>query len=385
MIVPSLRAVLIPLLCLGSSLLQAADSGSDAGSRKIEFPDVAGYKTLKVDFHQHTVFSDGEVWPSIRAQEAARDGLDAIAITDHLEYQPHRADLPHTDRNRGFEIASEAAAKSGDVIVVRGSEVTRDLPPGHVNALFLQDANPLLRETPLDALREAARQGAFLVWNHPSWLRQKPDGVAQLTPMHEQLFNDGWIQGIEVVNKTEYSDEALQIALDRNLTIMGNSDIHGLIDWTYHVPEGGHRPVTLVFAREKTAAGIKEALQARRTAVWFKNTLIGRAEWIDPLLAASLTATSARYRIDGNVVSTVVNVTLANHSDADFVLRNASPYRLHDSIDTLIVKAHETLSVGVKPVDRVTRLAVAFEVLNAVTAPGVHPTLSFTVDVEPTK
>lgn len=385
MIVPTLRAKLIPLLCLGLPLLQAADSGSGAGLPKIEFPDVAGYKTLKVDFHQHTVFSDGEVWPSIRAQEAARDGLDAIAITDHLEYQPHRADLPHADRNRGFEIASEAAAKSGDVIVVRGSEVTRDLPPGHVNALFLQDANPLLRETPLDALRAAARQGAFLVWNHPSWLRQKPDGVAQLAPMHEQLFNDGWIQGIEVVNKTEYSDEALQIALDRNLTIMGNSDIHGLIDWTYHVSEGGHRPVTLVFAKEKTAAGIKEALQARRTAVWFKNTLIGRAEWIDPLLATSLTATSARYRIDGNVVSTVVNVTLVNHSDADFVLRNASPYRLHDSIDTLIVKAHETLSIGVKPVERVMRLVVAFEVLNAITAPGVHPTLTFAVDVEPTK
>ncbi len=32
----------------------------------------------------------GAVWPNIRAEEAQRDGLDAIAMTDHLEYQPHR-------------------------------------------------------------------------------------------------------------------------------------------------------------------------------------------------------------------------------------------------------------------------------------------------------
>jgi len=32
------------------------------------------------------------------------------------------------------------------------------------------------------------------------------------------------------------------------LTIIGTSDIHGLIDWQYNVPQGGHRPITLVFA-----------------------------------------------------------------------------------------------------------------------------------------
>jgi hypothetical protein len=47
---------------------------------KSSIPDVKGYKTLKCDFHQHTVFSDGQVWPGVRVQEAWREGLDVIAI-----------------------------------------------------------------------------------------------------------------------------------------------------------------------------------------------------------------------------------------------------------------------------------------------------------------
>ena len=62
---------------------------------------------ISTDLHIHTVFSDGEVWPSIRVKEAQREGLDLIAITDHLEYQPHAEDIPHPDRNRSFRIASQ--------------------------------------------------------------------------------------------------------------------------------------------------------------------------------------------------------------------------------------------------------------------------------------
>ena len=50
----------------------------------VNIPDVPGYVTLKCDFHIHTVFSDGYVWPTVRADEAWREGLDAIAITDHI-------------------------------------------------------------------------------------------------------------------------------------------------------------------------------------------------------------------------------------------------------------------------------------------------------------
>jgi len=79
----------------------------------IRFPDVPGYKTLTCDLHMHTVFSDGAVWPIIRVDEAMRDGLDVIAITEHLEYQPHKEDIPNPDRNRSHVVASNRAQQSG--------------------------------------------------------------------------------------------------------------------------------------------------------------------------------------------------------------------------------------------------------------------------------
>jgi hypothetical protein len=51
---------------------------------EIAIPDIPGYTILKCDLHMHTVFSDGVVWPTVRVEEAWEDGLDAIAITDHM-------------------------------------------------------------------------------------------------------------------------------------------------------------------------------------------------------------------------------------------------------------------------------------------------------------
>ena len=132
-------------------------------SRKISFPDTAEYKTLVFDPHTHSVFSDGHVWPKIRVGEALRDGLDAMAVTEHLEYQPHIEDIPHPDRNRSY-IETAEAAKYKDLLVVAGAEITRDLPAGHMNAIFIKDANKLYSVPNRDELkttnefREAAKQ-----------------------------------------------------------------------------------------------------------------------------------------------------------------------------------------------------------------------------------
>jgi hypothetical protein len=78
----------------------------------IIFPDVEGRLTLISDLHTHSVFSDGHVWPNIRVSEAQRNGLDVLAITEHLEYQPHIAQIPHVDRNTAYEEAKKAAKGS---------------------------------------------------------------------------------------------------------------------------------------------------------------------------------------------------------------------------------------------------------------------------------
>jgi predicted metal-dependent phosphoesterase TrpH len=159
---------------------------SIAAARKINFPKLPdGRSVLAVDLHTHSVFSDGMVWPDVRVEEAKRDGLFALAVSEHLEYQPKAADIPHKDRNRSFEIANEAAKVKPDatgankepLIVINGSEITKlTVQAGHMNAVFITDANALLPKpglSPADAAREqlktANAQGAFTFWNHPYW------------------------------------------------------------------------------------------------------------------------------------------------------------------------------------------------------------------------
>lgn len=337
-----------------------------------------GYLTLKCDLHQHTVFSDGNVWPTIRVEEAIMDGVDAISLTEHLEYQPHKADIPHPDRNRSFEIATKFG-QAFDLLIIHGAEITRRMPPGHCNAIFIQDANKLLVDDSLAVFRAANQQGAFVFWNHPDWTAQAPDGVARLSDFHKQLISEKLLHGIEVANQYTYSSEALQIALENNLTIMGTSDVHGLIDWEYHPHEsGGHRPVTLVFAKERSEAAVKEALQAGRTAVWFNNTLIGKEENLQPLLSSCLKLVEAAYQKD----KTVADVVIENNSDADFLLENLSPYGLHRHADLVTVKAHEKMTLEVKTIDQKDTFSLKFRVLNAVVAPDEHPVINLPVTIK---
>jgi len=349
--------------------------------RKINFPDIPGYKTLLCDFHQHTVFSDGSVWPNIRVYEANKDGLDAISLTEHLEYQSHKEDIPHNDRNRSNEIAAKVAEDS-ELIVINGSEITRSLPPGHANAIFITDANKLLVDNTIDVFKEAKNQGAFTFWNHPNWIAQKENGIAELTEMHDMLIDEGLLHGIEIVNEHTYSDEALEIALDNDLTILGNTDVHGLIDWDFNIHHGGHRPITLVFAKEKSAEAIKDALFGGRTAVWFNNTLIGRIEFIQPLLEESILIKDVKSLNSYEGESLVTVVSLENNSDVEFILRNNSNFTLHRNADIVIVKPNEVTNIEVKTVEKMSKFNITFEVLNVVTSPNEHPEVSFDIIIK---
>ena len=337
----------------------------------MKFPSVTGYQVLKCDLHEHTVFSDGSVWPDIRVMEALMDGLDVISLTEHLEYQPHKADIPHPDRNRSYELALKEA-KDHDLVIVRGSEITRKMPPGHCNAIFIEDANQLLISDSMEVFRGAKKQGAFVFWNHPNWINQRKDGMATLTDMHRQLIKEKLLDGIEVINSGNYSDEALQIALDNNLTIMGTSDIHQLIDWDYDVPHGGHRPITLVFAKDKSLESIKEALMNRRTVAFYKNLLVGRDEFLVPLLQASLRIKSAAY----SGQTSVLTVELENLSSCEFTLQNRSAYTFHNSGDIVVVKPDSTFSLEVKTVQKLSDINLKFEVLSAVHSPNSHPAVT---------
>ena len=401
-----MKIFLLGLLLAGSTVTYA-NAQPEQDARSIDFPDPEGYVTLVADLHTHTVFSDGDVWPTIRIEEARKDGIDVISFTEHLEYQPHIEDIPHPDRNRSFELGQLAVSNS-DLMVIRGAEITRQIndelkAPGHINAVFIQDANKLYRydasrkeealaqfrpqatiHSPAEeynaiarlwpaeqAMQEANAQSAFVFWNHPAWFAQRPDGIATLENIHKQFIADGLLHGIEVVNMHWFSEAALQIALDNNLTILGTSDVHQLIDWDYEPHHGGHRPVTLILAETNTEASVKEALFARRTVVWFNDLLIGEERNVAPLLKASLTIASASYTPD----TTILEVTFRNVSDATFQLKNLSSYTFAEDDDYLVIPQHSETMIPVNVIDRLATVELEFEVLNAIIAPKTHPRL----------
>ena len=342
--------------------------------RKISFPDIKGYKTLSCDLHTHTVFSDGSVWPSIRVAEANKDGLDAIAVTEHIEYQSYKEDIPHPDRNRSYDLAKKYA-KGSDLMVIAGTEITKKMPPGHANAIFVKDVNKIMNDDYMKSYEAARKQGAFTFWNHPHWIGQRKDASVKVFDEVEELINKRLLHGIEVTNERTYSDQAIQAALDHDLTMIGTSDVHDLVDWDYKIPEGGHRPVTLVFSKRKNLKDLKRSLFQGRTVVWYNNILIGKNEWMTPLINASLTIDSVGFYKNYELGI----VKIRNHSDARFILKNKSIYDFYQHSDLIEIQPHSVKQLAVVSGKNISSFDLEFEVLNAVIAPSTHPVKIFKI------
>jgi hypothetical protein len=219
----------------------------------------------------HTVFSDGEVWPTTRVMEAWREDLDVISISDHDDYHPYEKDVS-ADLNRPFAIASPMARGLG-LLLVPGVEITRgDI---HFNALFVKEFNAFRGKELQVALAEARRQGAFAFWNHPGW-----KGRAQWWPPIATAFSDKLFQGIEIVNGSSYYAEAHPWVGQHKLAILSNSDIHR------PSLSADERSVTLLFVRDKSLEGVREALDSGRTVAWQQKRLIGSETLLASLFRA---------------------------------------------------------------------------------------------------
>ncbi|MGF1607004.1 MAG: Sb-PDE family phosphodiesterase [Rhodothalassiaceae bacterium] len=373
-------------LVLGAGLVSLAAAAHPDETRRIEFPALKDGRTvLAIDPHTHSVFSDGHVWPTVRVWEAQRDGLAAYAVTEHLEYQPHKDDIPHPDRDRSYALARETVARGQErapedqpLLVIRGSEITRGFPPGHMNAIFITDSNALLKDDVMEVIRIANDQGGFLFWNHPSWTRDFPNGVVEMHPFHENLIEKGWLHGIEVVNGGRYSEEAFQIALDYDLAVIGVSDIHGLVDWDYDVQTGGQRSVTLVATDEISVDAIKAEFVNKRTVAYFDDTLIGREPDVDAIVRASLRLEDRGYRPRRNGGTTVLNATIHNDSPADFLLRRVGDTSFATHGDVIAVPAHGSVDLEIKDVAVREALTLKLQVLNSYIAPSEHLVIDLT-------
>lgn len=289
----------------------------------IIIPDVNGYKVLKCDFHTHTVFSDGLVWPSLRNQEAWEEGIDALAITDHIEYTPHKEDV-NVNHNRGYELIKKSADKS-NIILVKGSEITRQTPPGHFNAIYIEDASDFIEDRATNehdraTVMKAADQNAFIFWNHPGW-KPNIEGSYEWIDFVDELYKNNALHGIEVINGFGIHLKALDWCVDKGLTVMGSTDIHNLVAHDYDMSKNYvHRTMTLVMAKERTAESIREALKAGRTVAWASNYLAGKEENVRALFDASVELLPSHYTEKKSNGNDVKHYEIKNNSDLYFEL-----------------------------------------------------------------
>ncbi len=327
---------------------------------KVEIPDIPGYKTLKCDFHMHTIYSDGSVTPDVRVLEAVSEGLDAIALSDHIYGEPKKDKEVVGDHNTAYKKA-KGYADMLNLLLIKGVEISRGMPPGHINAIFIKDANKL--ETPdfMDACKEAKQQGGFIFWNHPGWWRHQPD-VTRWFDEHTRMLQQGLLQGIEIVNTRDYFPEGHQWCLEKNLTMIGNSDSHLPTGLYYDFGKGEHRPMTLVFAKERSVESIREALLAGRTVVYHGDILIGREEYLKALFEASVEVVAAKEGTDG------VSFMIRNNSQIPFLLKKKDDPSLECERE-LLLSPKSVYMTGVKIKKKDTPVVLRFVVENLYVKP----------------
>ncbi|MBQ1718369.1 MAG: hypothetical protein II031_04360 [Bacteroidales bacterium] len=303
--------LMMALLSWGALSAQTQPENSDdrvacyrmmSGVRKvISIPDIDGYKTFKCDFHTHTVYADAHVSPEGRVQEDWYDGLDVMAMTEHVGVHKTGIDMP--DRNVPIVKAKAEGDKFG-MIVIPGVEITRAKPFGHMNFLFVKDANVFSEdryltdkdgeyltdelgrkinndETLQDDIAAALEQDCFIQWNHPGW----PDRKCDMYDIHKDMLAKGQIHAVEICNHQEWYPKVLDWFDEYHIPMTANTDQHSPIDYNY-----GHviRPMTLVFAKEYTMESIREAMFAGRMVAFWDQTLAGDATWLEQLVHHSL-------------------------------------------------------------------------------------------------
>jgi len=129
------------------------------------------------------------------------------------------------------------------------------------------------------------------------------------------------LHGIEVINGFGFHKKALDWCVDKNLTVMGTSDIHNLIRRDYDTDRGYvHRSMTLVMAKERTPEAIREALNAGRTVAWASKYLAGKEEHVRALFEACIELKPSHYTEGKGDGSKTNFYEITNNSDLYFEL-----------------------------------------------------------------
>lgn len=279
---------------------------------EIILPKVNGFQVLKSDLHTHTVYSDGNVTPEYRIQEAWTDGLDVIAITDHVEYRRWEGQMvtflkgymPEGTKGTNTNLVGKSASEEGilsdlnlpcqvakasaeqyGLTLIPGIEITRDpLTIGHYNALFIKDANTVYDADPIVSIKKAREQGAIIMQNHPGWRRKN----LEVIEFEQKVYAEDLIDGVEIMNGSEFYPIVVDRASEKQMFMAANTDIHSTTSRDY-TSVGQLRNMTLIFAKDKSLDSVKEALMARRTLAYSYGTIAGEEQLVRDFFNACIT------------------------------------------------------------------------------------------------
>ena len=216
-----------------------------------------GYEIIEADFHMHSHFGDGMLSPFSLVLQARRQGLHAIAITDHNQIF-------------GARSAHWFSKLIGGPTVLEGEEITA--PSFHMIGVGLTE-RVTWRQSATEAIAEIHRQGGVAIAAHPNrkyWNTFDADVIQKLDGaevMHPVAYASGE-RGNEI---REFYRRAE--ASGHNLTAVGSSDFH----WFNSL--GLCR--TYVFVRNKDEREILDALRNGRTVVYdAEGTAYGKPEFV---------------------------------------------------------------------------------------------------------
>lgn len=360
---------------------------------EIVLPQVKGYTLYKADFHVHTIYSDGNVTPRERVMEAWYDGLDIVAITDHLEKRTYekfmlKALTPYSKDGKPFVYAHAGAGnpKNHDapmlcdmnatvneavdwaeqngypIMVVRGTEIWRNPSTvGEYNALFLKDVNAICHKDLFESFRRVREQDGIIIHNHPGWRRP----TMEKSEEQQRIYAEGWVDGIEVVNEAYLYPKMLRRAQEERLFIAANTDTHHPTAQRWPQGSGVFRTMTFVLAKEKSEKAIKEALLDRRTIGYCGNYLVGEQSWLQEFFDAAVEC-----KIVGKDAKSKANIyLLTNTCSVPFALRVGNAVQVLNPFQTLRLTVSAKRA---KPLD--------FVVENMWIVDEQHPKLTLSLD-----
>jgi hypothetical protein len=221
-------------------------AGVTIGTLSDRFPDrtpfrAGGYEVLAGDFHVHAFPGDGALAPWTLRDEARRAGLDVLAVTNH---------------NRTFtaRFAGWLASRSDGPILIPGEEITA--LQYHLIAIGVE-RTITSHQPAAAAIADVHAQGGLAIAAHPM-------------PEEFHGYDDdatvAQLDGSEAAHpaRDRHDQEEFAAFFDRarrlnpRVAPIGSSD--------FHISPSLGLCRTFLFVRERTAAGIFDAIRHGRTA-----------------------------------------------------------------------------------------------------------------------